>query len=189
VVDNVLVVYFFAILLLLFAYSSQQRLNQKKRPKEYLSLSSNIKKQSIITHENWKEKIKGIWQQFKANDFERFSELTEPSAMKRAIGAIAFFKVRHTIEIRNGYFELQRDLGMSVSVWNLKIKMGSNKENAESLVVPVETGNYRFRVWINEENKELCMESSPVEGVEGVTTIQTRTLLDNDLMKMVSGII
>jgi hypothetical protein len=107
--------------------------------------------------------------------------------MRRTLGAIAFFKVRHTITIENGYFILQRDLGMAVSVWNLKSHIGSSKESAEQVSVAVESGgNYLFRIWIDEERKELYMESAPERPNEGVTTVQTRSLIDNDLMKMVS---
>jgi hypothetical protein len=106
--------------------------------------------------------------------------------MRRTLGAIAFFKVRHTITIENGYFILQRDLGMAVSVWNLKSHIGSSKETAEQVSVAVESGgNYLFRIWIDEDRKELYMESAPERPNEGVTTVQTRSLIDNDLMKMV----
>lgn len=191
IIDSLIVVYVIIIILIIISYNKNKR-NKKKLNIFYNNNQNNNynKKLNIITSENWKEKLDGIWQQFKAEGLEEFGELTEPSAMRRTLGAIAFFKVRHTITIKDGYFNLQRDLGMSVSVWNLRALIGKSKETCESVVVAVETGgNYRFRVWMNEELKELYMESTPDDGQEGVTTIQTRSLIDNDLMKMVSYLI
>lgn len=188
-IDNIILIYsLFIIIIILEYYKYQRKKNKNKKLQvNYVNINLNENKnKNIITNENWKEKFDGIWQQFKAEGLEEFGELTEPSAMRRTLGAIAFFKVRHTISIKDGYFNLQRDLGMSVSVWNLRALIGKNKETCQSVSVPVETGgNYRFRVWIDEDKKELYMESTPDDGQEGVTTIQTRSLIDNDLMKMV----
>lgn len=189
-IDNVLPFYcLFIVQLILqyFYYQKKTTIKNKHLLTTYNTMNGQ-KKQNTITTENWKEKLEGLWQQFKAEGLEEFSELTEPSAMRRTLGAIAFFKVRHTITIQNGYFNLQRDLGMSVSVWNLRALIGQSKETCQSVILPVETGgNYRYCVWMDEEKKELYMESSPAEeGQEGVTTIQTRSLIDNDLMMMVS---
>jgi hypothetical protein len=187
VIDRVVGLYSVAVVLFILRYRALKI--QSARAKAPVYLSSSLKKQAV-TKENWKEKLQGVWQQFKADGLDEFAALTEPSALRRTLGAIAFFKVRHTISIQDGYFILQRDLGMAVSVWNLKAPIGASKEMAQRVSVPVESGgNYLFRIWINEENKELLMESAPAEGSEGVTTIQTRSLVDNDLMKMVSALL
>jgi hypothetical protein len=184
-IDHVVGLYSVGVILFILRYRSLKI--QSSRAKAPVYFSSSMKKLAV-TKENWKEKLQGVWQQFKADGLDEFAALTEPSALRRTLGAIAFFKVRHTISIEDGYFVLQRDLGMAVSVWNLKARIGTSQETAERVSVPVESGgNYIFRVWINEEKKELSMESAPATGNEGVTTIQTRSLVDNDLMKMVSA--
>jgi hypothetical protein len=184
-IDSVIGLYSIGVLIFILRYRSwRMKLAKTKTPSYFNAFT--LRKQGV-TQENWKEKLHGVWQQFKAEGLDEFAALTEPSAMRRTLGAIAFFKVRHTISIENGYFILQRDLGMAVSVWNLKARIGTSKETAEQVSVPVESGgNYLFRIWIDEERKELHMESAPEQGNEGVTTIQTRSLIDNDLMKMVS---
>lgn len=186
-IDHVIGLYTLGVVVFILRYRSYKLQQSRKRVPQFFAGTAILKKQHAITQENWKDKIQGVWQQFKAEGLDEFAALTEPSAVRRTLGAIAFFKVRHTITIENGYFLLQRDLGISVSVWNLKALIGSSKETSQRVSVPVESGgNYLFRVWIDEEKKELYMESAPAEGFEGVTTIQTRSLIDNDLMKMVS---
>ena len=136
--------------------------------------------------QNWKDTIQGTWHQYEAENLEAFGDLTDESQIRRTLGAIAFYKVRHTITLSGGYFILQRDLGMAISVWDLKAKMGKDRESAEPTLVEVETGGkYCFRVWIDEEKELLHMESSPGEGQEGVTTLQTRSLINKDEMQMV----
>ena len=137
--------------------------------------------------ENWKVTMQGTWHQFEAEGLEEFGDLTDDSQMRRTLGAIAFFKVRHTITISGGYFNLMRDFGMSISVWNLRAKIGKDRDSAEPVLVEVETGGkYCFRVWLDDEKEKLYMESAPGEGQEGITTLQTRSLLSRDEMQMVS---
>lgn len=187
-VDRVIGLYSIGVVLFIIRYRSYKLQQSRKKVPAYFAGLGVLKKQNAITQENWKDKMQGVWQQFKADGLDEFAALTEPSAVRRTLGAIAFFKVRHTISIENGYFILQRDLGIAVSVWNLKALIGASKETAQRVSVPVESGgNYLFRIWIDEEKKELYMESAPAEGFEGVTTIQTRSLIDNDLMRMVSN--
>lgn len=183
-IDRVVGLYVVGVLLFILRYRNWRMKVAKSKVPSYFS-GTLLRKQGVT--KNWKEKLQGVWQQFKAERLDEFAALTEPSAMRRTLGAIAFFKVRHTISIEDGYFVLQRDLGMAVSVWNLKARIGASKETAEQVSVAVESGgNYLFRIWIDEERKELYMESTPERPNEGVTTVQTRSLIDNDLMKMVS---
>jgi hypothetical protein len=175
--DHIVMVYAAAVVFICLYYA------WKKSTKMVTMHYPSIKK---IGTEDWKVTIQGTWHQYEAENLEEFSHLTEESQIRRTLGALAFFKVRHTISISSGYFNLQRDLGMSEYVWNLKAKIGTSRDQAEPALVEVETGGrYSFRIWSDEEKKELHMESTPADGQEGVTTLQTRTLLSKDELKMV----
>mmetsp|Transcript_9085 Transcript_9085/g.13669 ORF Transcript_9085/g.13669 Transcript_9085/m.13669 type:complete len:251 (+) Transcript_9085:51-803(+) len=177
IIDHSVWCYFFIVILILIYYSC----SVNKR--DYVNVPMTKKRYPKI--QNWKDTMQGTWHQFDAENLDEFAALSEQSQIRRTLGSIAFFKVRHTITISDGYFSLQRDLGVAVSVWNLRAKIGCDRETAESVCVSVETGGqYMFKVWIDESSQELHMESCPADNQPGVATLQTRSLLSKDLMLM-----
>lgn len=176
---------------------------------------------------NWRECMQGQWKQVEAENLDNFGLLSNQSKIRRTLGSLAFYRVRHKISFQevpapsgdedgdgegSGIrFCLLRDLGEGMQEWSVEAVIGTSRDTAEVVERRVDTPGYekmyRYRVWIEEkhtgdENEserssecdhlsnvggELLMESEPVEVDEdSIKTLQVRSLLSKNKMKMVS---
>ncbi len=141
----------------------------------------------------------GVWLQYKEENFDDFLKFSGTSYALRRVIPIAFYMTRHTISISTvtvegdrgseacQYFTVKRDFGEGVKEWTLTMKMGRDQASAEPVQSVVDTEeNYIFQNWADDSRKTISTLSTPVDKTCGVRCLQTRHLLSNDEIRMVS---
>jgi hypothetical protein len=196
-VDNLIWAYASAVLTLIFSFWLY-----KEKTKEATSYK-NVRKGSLSRgssscgnnnwETNWREYLKGHWKQVDAENLDNFGLLSNQSKIRRTLGSLAFFRVRHRISYQSVMssdaeegsessggtegtdvkFCLLRDLGEGMQEWRVEAVIGTTRDTAEPVEVRVDTPGYekmyRYRVWVEDKPEgeggggDLLMESEPVE--------------------------
>lgn len=132
----------------------------------------------------WREGLQGQWKQVESENLDNFGLLSNQSKIRRTLGALAFYRVRHkisfqqvpsssecdkeTAESRSGAlrFCLLRDLGEGMQEWTVEAIIGTSRDTAEVVERRVDTPGYekmyRYRVWV-----EVAQPASGEGGTEG----------------------
>lgn len=159
-----------------------------KSSKIILYNSKRAKRSSLENSETWTTKMNGVWCQKAEEGLRPFLEFTGQSYLNIKMAELSFDSVRHTLSIDNGYFYYLRDLGQDIREWSVKIKMGRSDDQAKSHYAVVDTGDgFYYRVWTDDKNELLIMESIPEENPNHMKIIHTRQLTDANHMLMVSS--
>lgn len=119
---------------------------------------------------HWRECLQGQWKQVEAENLDNFGLLSNQSKIRRTLGSLAFYRVRHKISFQevtreegpNGVrFCLLRDLGEGMQEWSMEAVIGTSRDTAEVVERHVDTPGheklYRYRVWTEEKPvRENC---------------------------------
>lgn len=129
---------------------------------------------------HWRECLQGQWKQVEAENLDNFGLLSNQSKIRRTLGSLAFYRVRHRISFQEVSraegpegvrFCLLRDLGEGMQEWSVEAVIGTSRDTAEVVERRVDTPGheklYRYRVWTEEkpvnENSESDGEMTSVE--------------------------
>ena len=167
-VDNIIWVYTISVLLLIWSYWSYIG-NKKKREldeqQNFHNRSSISYNQAVDWEINFRECMQGLWKQVESENLDNFGLLSNQSKMRRTLGALAFYRVRHRISYKHippiegsdepdqVKFCLLRDLGEGMQEWSMEAVIGTSRETAEPVEYMVDTPGcetrYRYRVWVS----------------------------------------
>jgi len=127
---------------------------------------------------HWRECLQGQWKQVEAENLDNFGLLSNQSKIRRTLGSLAFYRVRHKISFQevpqsggpDGVrFCLLRDLGEGMQEWSVEAVIGTSRDTAEVVERRVDTPGheklYRYRVW-TEEKSASASDSSETQGSE-----------------------
>jgi hypothetical protein len=144
-----------------------------------------IKTINLAESIDWRYEFQGTWRQCASENFDEFLIFSGTTFVVRKLAPLMFFKVRHTFTITPQNLHYLRDFGDGIKEWKLDFKI-KNKDDAESVYSIVDTGEYYyFTIWFDDNKKEFLMKSIPECTTKGVIVVHTRTLIDNNNMKMV----
>jgi hypothetical protein len=232
-VDNLILVYAAVVLVIIFSFwlykgrkGKEQPTYDRNRTKKATHVDSpkSVSVSGDVKHGNndedgdeddweddWQSLLQGRWKQVESDNLDNFGMLSNQSKLRRTVGALAFYRVRHKISFERlsggsggsdtdgARFCLLRDLGEGLQEWTLEAVIGTSRDSAEVVERKVDTPGedkvYRYRLWVDKavEGKrggELLMESEPaVLDADSIKTLQVRSLVGRNRMKMVIIII
>lgn len=212
--DLVVISYTILVTLLIVSFRQSKTSYETMKGAKYRFQRSTNSSSNISTYNgkrgdpavNWKKSFEGVWLQYREENFDEFLKFSGTSFALRKVIPVAFFMTRHTLTVTSRtveseevdgekstkveeYFTVKRDFGEGVREWTLSMKMGKDKESAETVQAVIDTDEeYIFQNWSVEESGEICTLSTPVGGVSGVRCLQTRTLASEDEIRMVSDL-